>query len=142
MTEKTRARGTTEQENRHHGLTVEDGTHSSKANDPKEKKTRELLREAVSWRDLNPRVWAGWVAAAITHAMAGQRFSMQQLIEETRAAWNVDEEGNDVLINNTLAPIFARMLAQEEPLTRPYIELRKSRFDKYFCIPLAGGANG
>ena len=92
------------------------------------------LNAARAWRALNPRIWADWVAAALDAAKQERRFSIQHLMEQTRAHDHVNDVGGDVVTNNTHAPIFARMIATEHPETRPFIELRQSRFDKYFDI--------
>ena len=100
------------------------------------------LNAARAWRALNPRIWAKWVATAQDEARHERRFSMQYLMEETRKHDHVNDAGGDVFVNNTHAPIFARMIATEHPEVRPFIELRRSRFDEYFGTQAGGGENG
>lgn len=84
---------------------------------------------ACEWRDLNPEIWDSWVQAAVNEARHKRRFSMQYVIEQTRKYDRVNRNGEPVKINNTFAPIWARMLATEHSELRGYIELRKSEWD-------------
>lgn len=87
---------------------------------------------ACEWRDLNPEIWDSWVQAAVNEARHKRRFSMQFVIEQTRKYDRVNRNGEPVKINNSFAPIWARMLATERPELRGYIELRKSEWDADF----------
>lgn len=84
---------------------------------------------ACEFRRLNPDVWDEWEQAALYEAAHKRRFSMQYVVEHTRKFDRVNDIGDPVAVNNTYRPIWARMLASENPSLRPYIELRKSEYD-------------
>ena len=81
------------------------------------------------WRVLNSQLYAKLVAFALHETAHERRFSVQKWIEEIRNKDYVDLLGNPMTINNSYAPIFARMLVAEYPEVRGYIELRKSIYD-------------
>lgn len=87
------------------------------------------LYHAVEWRKLNPDIWASWEAAAKDAAKHKRRFSMQYVVEQTRAKDRVDRSGEALKISNNYCPVFARMIATEHPEVRMYIELRRSAWD-------------
>lgn len=62
---------------------------------------------------------------------AQRPFGMQLLLEQLRWREFVERDGSAWRINNTLAPAWARMLLRDYPEARPYLELRKSRFDEF-----------
>lgn len=121
-------------EGQHDGLNGETSREdvSSRRDDIKFGKDSKALTlyRACKWRDLNPDVWSRWEKTALREAQHGRRFSMQYLIEQTRKHDHVNRAGEPLVINNTHAPIWARMLATELPVIRPYIELRRSEYDE------------
>ena len=60
---------------------------------------------------------------------AERPFTIQLLMERLRHEQHVGRDGRDVVINNTYAPAYARLLLRDMPECRPYLETRKSRFD-------------
>lgn len=100
------------------------------------------LQAARRLREKNPNVWATWVAAAEDAAAHERRFSVQLVTEQTRAHDYVDNDGQPFKLNNNMRAAWARMLASEYPQVRPYIELRRSKFDADFPELFGGDSRG
>lgn len=95
-----------------------------------------VLHGAREWVKLNPKIWQKWTGAALDAARHERRVSIGLLMEQTRSCDHVNGNGDLTLINNDYSPIFARLMVEEHPELKPFIELRKSRFDKYFSAPV------
>lgn len=65
-------------------------------------------------------------------AAAHRQFGVQEWAESERRQPRVDGSGNDFKVNNSLLPIYARMVASDLPEVRPYVELRASVYDRFF----------
>lgn len=65
-------------------------------------------------------------------AAAHRRFGVQEWAESERRHPRADGSGNDFKVNNSLLPVYARMVASDLPEVRAYIELRASVYDKFF----------
>lgn len=65
-------------------------------------------------------------------AAARLPFGVQEWAESERRNPRVDGTGNDFKVNNSLLPIYARMVASDLPEVRPYVELRASVYDRFF----------
>lgn len=62
---------------------------------------------------------------------AQRPFGMQFILEELRWLEFLENDGAFWKVNNSLAPAWARMLLRDYPEARPYLELRRSRFDEF-----------
>lgn len=96
---------------------------------PANKKAAELEARARSWIGANPLVWAKWVEEVAGAAQSGTRWSCQLLAEKARAYDLVNKHGEPFKVNNTLRPALARILCEEVPAARSYVELRASVFE-------------
>lgn len=92
----------------------------------KDAKTVRIWNGAVTrWEAVGP-VLRGMAAREVE---AERPFTIQLLMERLRHEQHVGRDGRDVVINNTYAPAYARLLLRDMPECRPYLETRKSRFD-------------
>lgn len=87
------------------------------------------LHEAEAWAERNPEAWAAMVTIATGRAARGQRVGTQDLIEFVRWHDFTDADGKCTRVNNNLSPALARLLYANYPQVRPYMDLRRSRFD-------------
>ncbi len=113
----------------------------SSANNSAEAATTADTRTLTAWNTALMRWEAiGTVIRDIAaREVAAQRhFTMQYIMEELRRRPSADRDGAEVKINNTYAPAYARLLLHDFPECRPYLELRKSRFDRF----VRGGQDG
>lgn len=87
------------------------------------------INAARDWVRLNPELWAELNAWAVGEAKAERKFSIMEYMQSIRWHDRVNAEGYGVKVNNDHAPIFARWIVNAHPIVRPYIELRKSKYD-------------
>lgn len=99
---------------------------------PTNKKAAALEDRARSWIWANPIVWAKWVEEVERAAQGGIRWSCQLLAEKARAYDLVDSNGEPFKVNNNLRPALARILCEEVPAAREYVELRTSIFERAY----------
>lgn len=91
-------------------------------------KTIQAWNTAVfRWGSIGPVV----KAIALDEVKAQRRFTFQFIMEELRRRPRVGRDGADVAVNNTFAPAYARLLLRDCPQCRPYLETRRSRFDRF-----------
>ncbi len=69
---------------------------------------------------------------------AGRHFTFQFIMEELRRRPHIGRDGVEIAINNSLAPAYARLLLRDYPACRPYLETRRSRFDRFVKSGLDG----
>ena len=84
---------------------------------------------AREWRKLNSDVWAKFERHCLNEAAHERRVSVKWLIEDVRAHDYVNRIGDPCKINNSFAPIFARMLIHDHPELAHFIETRSSVYD-------------
>lgn len=99
---------------------------------PANKKAAELEARARSWIGANSTIWAKWVKEVEEAAQSGTRWSCQLLTEKARAHDLVDKHGEPFKVNNILRPALARILCEEVPAARSYVELRTSVFERAY----------
>lgn len=91
-------------------------------------KTLRIWNAAVTrWESVGPTV----KAIALREVEAKRRFTMQYILEELRRRPRVGRDGADVAVDNSYAPAYARLLLRDCPECRPYLETRRSRFDRF-----------
>lgn len=91
-------------------------------------KTLRIWNTAVTrWESVGPTV----KAIALREVEAKRPFTMQHILEELRRRPRVGRDGLDVAVNNSYAPAYARLLLRDCPECRPYLETRRSRFDRF-----------
>ena len=88
-----------------------------------------LLNRAQEWRRVNTRLWHDLEAWALNEAAHERRFGVQDFIEAVRWRDHVNDLGEPVKVNNSYEPLFARFLVADYPELRPWVELRRSRWD-------------
>ncbi len=72
------------------------------------------------------------VTRAREHMERGTRFGMQGLVEEMRWRPRADSKGRDMTLNNNDAAIVTRLLIEQMPEVAPFIECRRSKYDRVF----------
>jgi len=88
--------------------------------------------------DANPDLWSELVAEARRHVATGARFGVQTAIERWRWYRPVVSGGEAFRLDNTWGAVIARLLVEAVPECRPFIELRRSRFDGFFTAVEVG----
>lgn len=91
-------------------------------------KTLHAWNAAVArWESVGPTI----KALARREVMAQHHFTFQYILEQLRRKQHIGRDGADVTVNNSYAPAYARLLLRDCPEVRPYLETRRSRFDKF-----------
>lgn len=72
------------------------------------------------------------VTRAREHVERGTKFGMQGLVEEMRWRPRADSKGRDMTLNNNDAAIVTRLLIEQMPEVAPFIECRRSKYDRVF----------
>lgn len=98
-------------------------------NDAPNNNTVQVRTRALQWIKHNPDLWSKFKAYAVHEADQKRRVSVQWLLEDSRKHDYVNQNGEHCKINNTYAPVLARELLKECPQVKPYLEVRRSRFD-------------
>lgn len=98
-------------------------------NDIPNNTTVKVRTRALQWIKDNPDLWSKFKAYAVHEADQKRRVSVQWLLEDSRKHDYVNQNGEPCKINNTYAPVLARQLLKECPQVKPYLEVRRSRFD-------------
>ena len=93
-------------------------------------KERSLLTKAYVWIENNQRAWDYMVCMALKEVQAQRRVGMKWIIEETRKKDFATGDGTRFRINNTLSPCFARILMNQYPDVKQYIETRPAGVDR------------
>lgn len=88
-----------------------------------------MLREAAGWRHMNLRAWSAMKRIAEGYIAQGRRFSMETLIQRARYDMGTEGLSQGFKVNNNLRSALARMLVQELPQARPYLDMRGSKVD-------------
>ena len=99
-------------------------------NDTPNNTTIQVRTRALQWIKDNPDLWSKFKSYALNEAGHKRRVSVQWLLEDSRKHDYVNQNGEPCKINNTFAPVLARQLLKECPQIKPYLEVRRSRFDK------------
>lgn len=71
------------------------------------------------------------VAKAAREVEAKRPFSAQWVFEDIRRCSFIGRDGVDFRVNNSYIAAYTRMLIRDYPECRPYIKLRRSRFDEF-----------
>lgn len=84
----------------------------------------------ATWRWANcPELRDAFIGFARREVEAGRRFGAQEIAERLR--WNefVGQDGEGFRLNNALVAAYVRLLIRDFPECRPFVTLRRSRFD-------------
>lgn len=73
-------------------------------------------------------------AYAVYCASVGKRFSVHERGSYYTWADVSDKRGKDIKVNHNDSPVLARLLVERVPQCLPYIELRRSKWDKVFSM--------
>lgn len=103
--------------------------HQRACNDTPNNTTIQVRTRALQWIKDNPDLWSKFKSYALHEADQKRRVSVQWLLEDSRKHDYVNRNGEPCKINNSIAPVLARELLKECPEVRPYLEVRRSRFD-------------
>lgn len=87
------------------------------------------MARARLWAEENPSAFSHMEAEARRKAEAGRRFGVQELAEWVRRSDLTDRHGMPTRIDNTIVAPLARMLVEQCPECRPYVELRTHAYD-------------
>ena len=96
---------------------------------PANKKAAELEARARSWIEANPSAWSRMISEVKAAVKAERRWAMRRILEEARTYDLVDSNGEPFRVNNNIEPALARILCEEMPEAREYVELRMSVFE-------------
>lgn len=88
------------------------------------------LSRALAWIEENPDAWRYMEGLALREVEAKRRFSMKWVAEQARRKDFAGKGGKPSAFSNTLTAAFARILVEEHPEARPFVELRPSVFDE------------
>lgn len=88
-----------------------------------------IVNAAHEWVRLNPDLWDELQCWAVSNARAGRPFALREWIERVRWHDRVNGAGGDVKIRNEFSTVFGRMLVNKFPVVRPFISLKKSKYD-------------
>lgn len=90
------------------------------------------LSGAQNLWDKNPAFKKHLVSFCLNEASHERHFSFRRAVEEARARCKMNSEGEQFKINNNYIAPLARIIVQEYPEVRPYIEFRRARCDELF----------
>ncbi len=88
-----------------------------------------FLERAKTWTIENPTCWQYIFSIIEKDVKAKRRASMKKAIELARAKSFVNVYGEDTKINNILTPAFSRIIIEQFPEWKQFLEIRKSRLD-------------
>lgn len=122
------------------GRTVGSGTTQSageKVSCAENDSTTEVRRLRVAeverrFAGIDKHLWDELVQTAQEHAAAGRWFNIQGIVEGWRDGGRVTGDGGSFRLNHNDCPILSRLLVEAVPECKPYIELRKSKYDAVF----------
>lgn len=89
----------------------------------------QMKKQAMTWRSNNWRAWSEMKRMADEFASQQRHFSIDQLAVEARYNMRTNGTSCGFKFNNNLRAPLARLLVQEMPFVKPYIELRASKAD-------------
>ena len=95
----------------------------------RELEARIVLAKFEIWDKANPDAWPLIVDEAMREVENKRRFGVRWIMENLRKVERTDRCGEPFHWPNEYAPIIARRLVREHPECKPFISLRKSRFD-------------
>lgn len=84
---------------------------------------------ARKWREDNPHAWERMTRKALEYVAQGRRFSMEKLLQFARYDMETNGFSQGFKANNNTRAALARMMRDEHPEVRDYMEIRKSKVD-------------
>jgi len=87
------------------------------------------VEKAMQWLEDNKEAAAYMFALAEREAESGRHFSFRLIAERTRARDFGTIKSGTFKLPNEFAPIFTRVFLKQHPEARPFVSLRKSKFD-------------
>lgn len=109
--------------------TTEDDSSEMLYTDEQIARGRETYADAMEWREANAGAWRYIVHRYTEIGESGRRIGVQRILEEVRARGELaftDARDIPFSVNNSHAPVFARMLCREHPLYASRVEKRRS----------------
>jgi hypothetical protein len=148
MTEKTMGKGREQREEKEGGRTLGEGTAKSAGekairryvNEDDSITPEELERLSHIVTSVEHDYFGGsgkgdpFEAYAVYCASVGKRFSVHERGSYYTWADVSDKRGKDIKVNHNDSPVLARLLVERVPQCLPYIELRRSKWDKVFSM--------
>lgn len=96
-------------------------------------KARNAREHTECWISKNPEAWAFIKRQARRLAAQKQHTSVRLITETVRYSHDWQRTGNDMFtLNNTITPALARILIEQIPEMKPFIETRSSKCDQDF----------
>ena len=92
---------------------------------------KEMLKAAMKWRNNNLHAWSQMHSIAARFASEGKRFSIDYLANEARYFMRAQGDERGFKVNNTDRAPLARLMIQENPTLKDFIETRKSKVDTW-----------
>lgn len=90
------------------------------------------MNMTADWVADNPELWADLESWAANEAAHNRKFAIQEWAERIRWKRRADRRGHDVKVNNSMLPCLSRMLTEQHPDLKAYIEQRHSILDSFF----------
>ena len=88
-----------------------------------------MMAQAVKWRKANPEAWRKLVNMALGYVAANRRFSMEKLLQAARYDMQTNGLSDGFKVNNNTRAGLARMMREEHPETKDFLEIRRSKVD-------------
>lgn len=88
-----------------------------------------MMAKAWEWRNQNPEAWEWAVDTAKQYVELNLRFSMDFLMHHVRFLMKTNGLSCGFKVNNNTVAGLSRMMREEHPETKPYLEVRKSKVD-------------
>lgn len=96
----------------------------------REERALKIWKDAKLWRRRHPDAWCFMVSTAKREATEGRRFSVQWLSEQVRKRDFASFSTPYPILDNSIRPALARMIVDENPEVRRWIEMRRSILDE------------
>lgn len=88
-----------------------------------------MKQEAARWRHENIHAWSAMKRIAEGYIADGRRFSMEKLMQAARYDMATNGHSDGFKVNNNLRSALGRMLIDELPQAKDYMEVRRSKVD-------------
>lgn len=88
-----------------------------------------MMALAVAWRNQNERAWDLMVEKGESYVEQRRRFSMEKLLQYARYDMETNGHSQGFKVNNNTRAGLARMMRDEHPEFKDYMEIRKSKVD-------------
>lgn len=91
-----------------------------------------MRNEAELWISENPDAWAAIVSAAKAEAAADRRFSVRLIVDSACRIDRASIDGGRTSANHNAIAALSRLLLEQHPDLKPFVNLRRSLCDRAF----------